>query len=745
MSTSPPCGRLVVIGLGLIGGSLASAARLRAMYASVWGIARNDASCARAMELGVVDRAYTRLSDIAAQLGAGDIIFIAVPTLSVRQVLQDIRHSVSPDVTVTDGASVKGSVLADVQAVFGEIPPQVVLGHPIAGSERSGVEAADPALYEQHRVILTPTPETGELHLQRVADMWRQAGAEVLQMGVTEHDEILAATSHLPHAIAYSLVDTLAHDSQNENIFRYAAGGFRDFTRIASSDATMWRDIMLANQQSVLKAMDLFVANLGRLRSAVEQGDGAELLGIFTRAKAARDHFTVMLEKRRYTSQQASLARCLTLVADSPLTGTLRLPGDQNITLRALIVGALAEGITEISGFLDTEDTLATLQALRDMNVVIGDPSAGVIQVHGVGLRGLQAPVGPLYLGSSRASLRLLTGLLVAQPFDSRLSGDDALSQCPMGMVIGPLRLMGALVQQGAQSAARLKITGGQALTGIQYTAPHANVQLKSAVLLAGLYCKGNTTFNEPLASRDHMERLLQKFGYPVQTFPFREKGRSIVIAPAGHLQAQTVAVPSDMSMAMNYIVAALLVPGSSILLTDVGINPARTGGIEILKMMGADVQLLNERHVCVEPVADIQVRSSSLRGIEVPYDLLARAVDELPVLLAAASCAVGDTLISGIDNLCPEAVTRANRMAAGLQTLGLKSCKAADGWRLTGGKPDGGEPECFGDPYLAVAFAIVGLRASGRVRATGCLKLHPVFPRFADFAHQVGLGVDYL
>ncbi len=744
MST-PPLGRLVVIGLGLIGGSLASAARLREMCVSVWGIARNDATCARATELGVVDQAYTRLSDIAAQLGAGDIIFIAVPTLSVRQVLQEIKHYVSPDVTVTDGASVKGSVLADVKAVFGVIPPQIVLGHPIAGSEKSGVEAADPALYEQHRVILTPTPETGDQHLQRVADMWRRAGAEVLQMGVTEHDEILAATSHLPHAIAYSLVDTLAHDSQNENIFRYAAGGFRDFTRIASSDATMWRDIMLANQQSVLKAMDLFVDNLGRLRSAVEQGDGAGLLGIFTRAKAARDHFTVMLEKRRYSSQQASPQRCLTLVADSPLKGTLRLPGDPAISLRALILGALAEGITEISGFLDTEDTLATLQALRDMNVVIADPSAGVVQVHGAGLRGLRAPAGPLYLGSSPASLRLLTGLLVAQPFDSRLTGDAALSQCSMEAVTGPLCQMGALVQPDTQSTALLKITGGQSLSGIQYTAPTANVQVKSAVILAGLYCRESTAFHESPATRDYMERLLEGFGHPIRTFPFRDRGRSIIIEPGGRLQAQTVAVPSDNSMAMNFIVAALLVPGSRILLTDVGINPERAGGIEILRLMGANIQLLQERQVSGQPVADIQVTSSTLRGVEIPQELLTRAVDELPVLLAAASCAEGDTRISGIDTLCPEAVTRVNRMVAGLQALGLESRKLADGWLLTGGKPAGGEPDCFGDSLLAVAFAIVGLRASGRVRVTGCARLHSVFPGFTDSAHRVGLCVDYL
>ncbi len=295
-------GRLVVVGLGLIGGSLAAAVRNRKLCSEIWGVALLDDTCRRAVELGIVDQAHTSLKHWAPHLGKGDIVFIAVPTLAVAGVLREVKALVSPEVTVTDGASVKGSVLADVESVYGRIPPQVVLGHPIAGSEKSGVEAADPLLYERHRVILTPMPETGADHLERVRGLWQAVGAEVLEMSVGDHDEVLAATSHLPHAIAYSLVDTLAHDSQNENIFRYAAGGFRDFTRIASSDATMWRDIMLANRSAVLKAMDMFSANLDRLRNAVENGDGEGLLDTFTRAKKARDHFTCMLAQTCETS-----------------------------------------------------------------------------------------------------------------------------------------------------------------------------------------------------------------------------------------------------------------------------------------------------------------------------------------------------------------------------------------------------------------------------------------------------------
>lgn len=281
--------KLVVIGIGLIGGSLASGLKKRGICKEVIGIARREDTCAEAVNLGVVDRAYISLKSIANELTAGDVIFISVPTLSVESVLQEIKENISVDVTITDGASVKGNVQFAAEKVYGKVPAQFVLGHPIAGSEKSGVTAANPDLYENHRCILTPLASTGSKHLDVVTRMWQSVGAEVLTMSVAEHDEVLGATSHLPHAIAYSLVDTLAHDINNPNIFRYAAGGFRDFTRIASSDPIMWHDIMRANKTSVLHALDLFIDNLTRLRSGIEHEDSEYLLSVFSRAKRSRD------------------------------------------------------------------------------------------------------------------------------------------------------------------------------------------------------------------------------------------------------------------------------------------------------------------------------------------------------------------------------------------------------------------------------------------------------------------------
>lgn len=291
--------KFVVVGIGLIGGSLATGLKKRRACKEVIGIARKQDTCNEAIVRGVVDRAYLSLESIAGELKSGDVIFVSVPTLAVKTVFEEIRDFIPSDVTVTDGASVKGSVEEAAIEVFGNMPEQLVLGHPIAGSEKSGVTAANPNLYENHRVILTPLASTRLDHLRLVTDMWQAVGAEVLTMSVEEHDQVLGATSHLPHVIAYSLVDTLSKDINNPNIFRYAAGGFRDFTRIASSDPVMWHDIMRANKAAILDSMDLFIDNLSRLRKGIEEGDSDYLLTVFKRAKEARDEFTQMLAKRK--------------------------------------------------------------------------------------------------------------------------------------------------------------------------------------------------------------------------------------------------------------------------------------------------------------------------------------------------------------------------------------------------------------------------------------------------------------
>ncbi|WP_233710365.1 bifunctional prephenate dehydrogenase/3-phosphoshikimate 1-carboxyvinyltransferase [Pseudomaricurvus albidus] len=730
--------RLVVVGIGLIGGSLAVALKQAGACREVIGVARREQTCVDAVRLGVADRAVTSIKDIAGELTAGDVIFIAVPTLTVEAILQQIKDSVSPDVTITDGASVKGSVIAAVKAAYGCLPPQFVGGHPIAGSEKSGVEASNPDLYKNHRVIITPTPESGQDHLKRVVAMWQAVGAEVLSMPVDEHDEVLASTSHLPHAIAYSLVDTLAHDSENENIFRYAAGGFRDFTRIASSDPVMWHDIMKANKDSVLIALDLFSENLNRLRSAIASEDSEYLLGVFTRAKAARDHFTKMLTKQAYSPSMQDQEITYTVKPGGSVSGELRVPGDKSISHRSIMLGSLAEGITEVEGFLEGEDALATLQAFRDMGVVIEGPDQGRVRIHGVGLHGLQAPPGPLYVGNSGTSMRLLSGLLAGQNFDSELTGDESLSKRPMNRVANPLREMGAEIETAEGGLPPVKIKGGAKLTAIDYQMPMASAQVKSCVLLAGLYADGKTQVTEPAPTRDHTERMLTGFGYAVE-----RDGAKASLTSGGSLTSTKIEVPADISSATFFMVAAAIAPGSDVTLTHVGINPTRDGVINILRLMGADITLSNQREVGGEPVADIRVKYAPLKGIHVPEDQVPLAIDEFPALFVAAACAEGKTVLTGAEELRVKESDRIQVMADGLVTLGVKAEATPDGIVIEGGPIGGGEVESHGDHRIAMSFTVAALRASDDIVIKNCANVATSFPTFIELAQKAGIQLS--
>ena len=738
-------GRLVVVGIGLIGGSLSLALKAAGRCREVIGVARRPQTCEQAVALGVVDRAVTDIVEVLPELQAGDVIFVAVPTLAVEGVFAQLKNGLPQGVTVTDGASVKGSVIAAAEKVWGAVPEFLVPGHPIAGSEQSGVTAARDDLYIAHRIILTPLENTASEHVSRVQAMWESVGAEVLSMPVVEHDEVLAATSHLPHVIAFGLVDTLAHDAENENIFRYAAGGFRDFTRIASSDPVMWRDIMLANRDAILKSIDLYTSNLGSLRSAIASGDSEHLMGVFTRAKAARDHFTKMLAKKAYT--EIMEAKEVTFVAQpgGAVNGELRVPGDKSMSHRSIMLGSLAEGVTEVEGFLEGEDALATLQAFRDMGVVIEGPDNGRVTIHGVGMHGLQAPPGPLYVGNSGTSMRLLAGLLAGQQFDSVLTGDESLSKRPMNRVANPLREMGAVVETGEDGRPPLKIHGGQGLKAIDYTLPMASAQVKSCVLLAGLYADGETSTCEPAPTRDHTERMLAGFGYDV-----RRDGPRASVHGGGKLTACHIDVPADISSATFFMVAASIAPGSDVLLEHVGINPTRDGAINILRAMGADITLENRREVGGEPVADIRVRYAPLKGIDIPEDQVPLAIDEFPAIFVAAACAEGRTVLTGAEELRVKESDRIQAMADGLKILGIDAEPTPDGIVIQGkgGQGDtavfgGGEVDSLGDHRIAMSFAIASLRAGADIRILHCANVATSFPNFAELSRRAGMHLD--
>jgi 3-phosphoshikimate 1-carboxyvinyltransferase len=728
--------RLVVIGLGLIGSSLAKAARDRGLCNEVIGSSRSPETLVKAISNGVVDRVVDQIEDVANELGEGDVVVIGVPTLTVPTIVRQLQPLLADTVTITDVASVKGSVVAAVKEVYGDLPAQFVPGHPIAGSEKSGVDAANPTLFDDHRVILTPLPETGTDHLIRVQSLWRGVGAVVSDMSVADHDEILAATSHLPHLLAFALVDTLSSMRENQEIFRYAAGGFRDFTRIAASDPLMWHDIIMANDRAVLSVLDKLTENIERLKKGITARDSECLLGVFTRASEARNHFTKMLENKAYLEPMMQTID-YRVTPGGVVSGTLRIPGDKSISHRSIMLGSLAEGVTEVTGFLEGEDSLATLQAFRDMGVVIEGPSDGRVVIHGVGLNGLKAPAGPLYLGNSGTSMRLLSGLLAGQSFDVMLTGDESLSKRPMERVAVPLRQMGAVIETEEGGRPPLRIKGGQSLKGINYHLPMASAQVKSCVLLAGLYADGSTSTTEPAPTRDHTERMLSGFGYSV-----RRTGAVAELCGGGELLATSIDVPADISSATFYMVAAAIAPGSDLTLPHVGINPTRTGVINILQMMGADIELLNQTEVGGEPVADIRVRYAPLKGIDIPREQVPLAIDEFPALFVAAACAEGQTVLSGAEELRVKESDRIQAMADGLQTLGVDVQPTPDGIIIQGGAIGGGVVDSEDDHRIAMSFAIAGLRAKDSILIKNCNNVATSFPGFVALANQAGLNV---
>ncbi|MGH8751116.1 MAG: 3-phosphoshikimate 1-carboxyvinyltransferase, partial [Burkholderiales bacterium] len=397
-------------------------------------------------------------------------------------------------------------------------------------------------------------------------------------------------------------------------------------------------------------------------------------------------------------------------------------------------------GTTRVSGFLEGEDALATMNALRTLGVRIEGPDGGKVVIHGVGLRGLKAPAKVLDCGNSGTSMRLLCGLLAGQSFNCELDGDSSLRQRPMRRVADPLREMGAKIETASNGCPPVKIQGAADLRGMDYVMPVASAQVKSALLLAGLYAKGRTCVTEPAPTRDHTERMLQALGYAV-----RREGEKICVNGGGKLRATDIEVPADISSAAFFMVGASIAPGSDVTLTHAGINPTRTGVIQILRLMGADITLSNERMAGGEPVADIRVRHAQLKGIHIPPALVPLAIDEFPVLFIAAANAGGETLLTGAEELRVKESDRIQVMAEGLRALGVQAEPATDGMRINGGNYRGGEIESHGDHRIAMSFAIAALRAQGEIKINDCANVATSFPGFVQLARQAGLGIKAL
>ena len=422
----------------------------------------------------------------------------------------------------------------------------------------------------------------------------------------------------------------------------------------------------------------------------------------------------------------------------SALHGEITVPGDKSISHRAVMFAALADGSSRIDGFLEGEDTRATAQIFAQMGVRVETPSASTRIVHGVGVDGLKAPQQVLDCGNAGTGMRLLAGLLAGQRFNSTLVGDESLNKRPMRRVTEPLARMGARIETAADGTPPLQVHGGMALQGIDYALPVASAQIKSAVLLAGLYADGQTSVVEPHPTRDYTERMLRAFGVEIDFSPGRARLRG-----GQRLQATDVVVPADFSSAAFFLVAASIIPGSQLLLRQVGLNPRRTGLLDALTLMGADITVHNPGEQGGEGVADLLVRHAPLQGAVIPETLVADMIDEFPALFIAAAAARGQTVISGAAELRVKESDRLAAMAAGLRNLGVRVDEVADGATIHGGPIGPGSIQAHGDHRIAMAFAIAGQLSSGPVRVNDVANVATSFPGFDTLARGCGFALE--
>ena len=427
--------------------------------------------------------------------------------------------------------------------------------------------------------------------------------------------------------------------------------------------------------------------------------------------------------------------------------GELTVPGDKSISHRALMLGGIAQGVTDITGFLAGEDCLATLRALQALGVRIERPDGPLpgqhVIVHGVGLNGLRGASGPLDMGNAGTAMRLSMGLLAPQSFESTLIGDESLMRRPMERVAAPLRLMGADIRTQS-GRPPVEIRGSTQMRGIDYALPVASAQVKSAVLLAGLQASGCTRVTEPAPTRDHTERMLRAFGVTVA-----QQGATASIEGGQALRGTEIVVPADFSSAAFFLVAGCLAAEKPLLLRNVGINPTRTGLLELLLQMGADIKVHARQNGTApvmngEPIADLEVRKSRLKGIQVSESLVPLSIDEFPVFFVAAACAEGETLVRGAEELRVKETDRLAAMADGLTVLGVQNQLYPDGLWIRGGDGFlGGTVDSRGDHRIAMAFAVASLRAKAEIEILDVANVATSFPGFVEIARAAGLRIE--
>jgi len=428
-----------------------------------------------------------------------------------------------------------------------------------------------------------------------------------------------------------------------------------------------------------------------------------------------------------------------TPVENLTVTQFVRVPGDKSISHRSMILGGIAQGTTQVTGFLESADCIATMKAMQSMGVKI-EKNGDKYLVHGVGKQGLKAPAdGIIDCGNSGTGMRLLSGVMAAQSFDSTITGDASLNSRPMTRITTPLSMMGAKVQATEAGTAPIKFSAVEHLKAINYQSPVASAQVKSCVLLAGLYAQGEVSLTEPKLSRDHTENMLRGFGCELQS-----EDLTVTMQGGQSLTATDVIVPADISSAAFFMVLACLLPNSEITFKDLCVNPSRTGVISILQLMGADIEFTNQSTNAGEQIADVVVKSSQLKGIDIPHEYIASAIDEFPILFIAAALAQGETRLTGAMELRKKESDRITAMAQGMTILGVKCHELEDGIVIQGDSTlTGGVVDSDDDHRIAMSFLIAGQFASGVIEVKNCENIMTSFPNFITICHDLGLAIQ--
>ncbi|WP_339722115.1 bifunctional prephenate dehydrogenase/3-phosphoshikimate 1-carboxyvinyltransferase [Marinomonas primoryensis] len=720
-------GNVMIIGLGMIGGSFAKALKERGL-ATLYGVDRREGELTLGVSTGVIDHPAELSAEFVSKM---DIIILATPVRAMESVLSEIKPFLSKNILVTDVGSTKGSVVDAVRRVFSEVPPNFIPSHPIAGAEKSGVLASNSLLFEKHMAIVTPLPDSNPVLLDRLHRLWRAVGADVVSMDVEHHDHVLASSSHLPHLLAYTLVDALANGERSQDVFKFAAGGFRDFTRIASSDPVMWRDVFMANKDATLATLDHFTDRLADMRTAIAQGDGASMFGVFTRAKSARDHFLRLLEQRTIGSVKEVCPVSISVLPASSIKGDISLLGDKSLSHKAITIAALSAGMSEIKNVDLTGDVRITMQAFRDMGVVIEEVTADHLRVHGVGLRGLKAPIAPINVHQSRDSLYLLLPILAGQSFSASVVAEGKLLNRSMDDLFSLVRKMGGEVVSEVADCLPVDLSPGVPLN-VSVDLTSGSERLRMAAFLAALYSPVEGCVTPFLSGVCHDEVLLRHFGVTILDHGV---GFKVVAAP---LIGTDIVLSGDEYEVAWLVVLASLLPGSELSIKNAGLDSAMFAFLSFFQSIGADISMPpQDEFGLYEGV--LHAGFSELKAFSLTSQQSYQFRDELPLLCVVAAYSVGESRMQGVGSLPYHYEDRVLALVDALRQMKIV-CHYINGELvIEGGLPQGGELDCAGDDRLALAMLALGARSQSVTKINDCQKLLEEFNELESVAMQLG------